>query len=527
MYPASPDIVSACGSGPDDRNQLKAPMTEAPTIDKARLGVGPIGRAATWLLAGEASAGLVALAGLAAFVFLLTNGKIFTDGDTFWHLAAGDWILRHGAVPSTDPFSYTFPGAPWQAHEWLAEVVMSLTFRAGGWSGLSVLFAAAFGATALILGDYLRRWLAPGPLMLAMGLALASGAPSLLARPHLLALPLLALWGVGLLRARDEGRTPHWSLLVVMLAWANLHGSFLIGLALIAPLALEALVENRRQPWPTILGWGLFGLCALAAALVTPHGVQGLLFPLKVSGMTSLPIIVEWRSSDFGKPSVFEIAILGTLFLGLWRGVRVPAIRLLLLLGLLHMALQHMRHQAVFAVLAALLLAEPFARNAWRAKVPAATKARTPLAALLTVGLVAVAAGAVRLERPIVRTDALLAPISGLASVPLALARQPMFNEYGFGGYLIFKGVRPFIDGRADMYGDPFMHLYAAMARPDRAVLVRELETRHITWTILRPSNPAVAVMDGLPGWRRLHTDRFSVVHVRRDAEAALPVAQP
>ena len=70
---------------------------------------------------------------------------VLNDGDTFWHIKAGEWIIGQGAVPHTDPFSYTKAGAPWVAHEWLAEVALALAFRAGGWGGVVLAAAAEIG----------------------------------------------------------------------------------------------------------------------------------------------------------------------------------------------------------------------------------------------------------------------------------------------------------------------------------------------------------------------------------------------
>ena len=121
-------------------------MVETPASDTLSSGRGD--RFSSWLFSGASGPRLVAICGFAAFVAVLSVSKIFDDGDTYWHLATGDWILNHRAIPTTDPFSYTFAGAPWQAHEWLSEVLMALVFRAGGWSGLALLFAAAVGGRA-------------------------------------------------------------------------------------------------------------------------------------------------------------------------------------------------------------------------------------------------------------------------------------------------------------------------------------------------------------------------------------------
>ena len=61
------------------------------------------------------------------------------DADTYWHLAAGRWMLEHGAVPTVDAFSHSMPGAPWTAFEWLSELVMVGVYRLGGWAALAAL----------------------------------------------------------------------------------------------------------------------------------------------------------------------------------------------------------------------------------------------------------------------------------------------------------------------------------------------------------------------------------------------------
>ena len=70
-------------------------------------------------------------------------------------------------------------------------------------------------------------------------------------------------------------------------------------------------------------------------------------------------------------------------------------------------------------------------------------------------------------------------PVTALAHVPPQLLSQPVFNEYAFGGYLIFKGVKPYVDGRADMYGDAWVQEYLAIAggaQPDVDRRVQALE---------------------------------------------------
>ncbi len=100
--------------------------------------------------------GFALWAGLAAFALAAFSPAIFNDGDTYWHIRAGEWMLARHAVPHADMFSYTRAGAPWDAAEWLAEIAMALAWRAGGWSGLHLLFGAAAGLTAAVVAGALR-----------------------------------------------------------------------------------------------------------------------------------------------------------------------------------------------------------------------------------------------------------------------------------------------------------------------------------------------------------------------------------
>jgi hypothetical protein len=447
-------------------------------------------------------------AGLLGFALAAFSPAIFNDADTYWHIRSGEWMLDHHAVLRIDVFSYTRLGAPWDAQEWLSEILTALAWRGGGWAGLHILFGAAFGTTAAIVGFGLRKRVDLVPALLATLLGLACVSASLLARPHLLALPLLAVWTLGLVGARERGTAPSWWLLLAMPLWANLHATFAFGLALAAALGIEAVItqDDKRD---AARGWGLFIAAGAAVCLLNPQGLNGLLFPLHMMTMKGLGHIGEWAPSDLTRITPFTIALLVLAGLLVTRKLKLPPIRLLIVVGLVLLAILHSRHQMLLGICAPLLLA-PFLAQAWPAKESKANAFTGPIAlALIFAALLA------RIALPVSRGDDAVTPATALAHVSASLRALPVLNDYAFGGYLIWSGVKPFIDSRADLYGDASLANYAAITAPDKNALAASLAANHVRWTIFAADAPLVKMLDATPGWHRLYSDKFAVVQVR------------
>lgn len=461
----------------------------------------------------EPSVLFAAVALVLAFALAAFAPQIFNDGDTWWHLAAGRWILTHRAVPTHDVFSFTFAGTPWNAQEWLAEVLMAGAFAVMGWSGLHLLFGLAFGATAALLAAALRQRMDTLPALLTALVGLACVSGSLLARPHLLALPFLVLWTTGLVAARERRAAPPIWLVLVMLVWANLHGSFAFGLALAAALGVEAVLENRAAAKP----WLIFLCASVIVVLINPQGLNGLLFPIRLLLLPGIAYIGEWAPANLTSLSPFVLSLLAMVYVLATRKVRLPPIRALLILGLVYLGLAHLRHQMLFGVTAP-LLAAPSLGKIWppRSRELPVWPASTALA---LVALLAIA----RPMLPDIRSEDPVTPVAALLHVPQDLRAKPVLNAYEYGGYLIFNGVKVFVDSRAEMYPATFFATYGQLQAGDRATLTDALTRWQIGWTVF-PSNSLTArLLDHLPGWRRLYADTNSVVHVRDQAFRASP----
>lgn len=470
------------------------------------------------------------LIGAAAFLVLMGRPELLNDPDIQWHVRTGQWILEHGAVPRSDIFSHTSYGAPWTAHEWLSEVLFAVAFAWAGWTGVVIVAAAAFAAALAILGRFLLRYFEPVYMLLVVVMSASLLAPHLLARPHTLIAPLLLMWCIGLVRAQEEERVPFWGLAALMPLWANLHGGFVFGLAFAGPFVLEAVVRaaQRKASWTTAAAWIAFLAGATFASMLNPFGPKGLLFALEIDRMSfALSQIGEWRSPNFQQLQPLELCLLLGAAAFLYRGVRLPLVRLFILLGLLHLSLKHSRHADLLALVGPVILAQPFSAQwssarsrkeggsmpdrLFEALVPRAAPATTALVVLFLAIL-----GFRAMNEDALRPAAQVTPEAALRTIQSHNIRGPVFNSYEFGGFLIHAGVPPFVDGRADPYGDAFLRQYfsAVNATPPKA-LPALLDKYDIEWTLLPPGSAAISLLDGLPGWRRLYADKVSVVHVR------------
>jgi hypothetical protein len=107
-----------------------------------------------------------------------------------------------------------------------------------------------------------------------------------------------------------------------------------------------------------------------------------------------------------------------------------------------------------------------------------------------------------------------------IAAVPADLRPQPVLNAYSMGGPLILSGIRPYVDGRGDMYGDELVLDYVRIIRGNRSAFDAAVRRWNIRWVILSGQNrKLISVIDRSPGWRRLYRDEVGVIYARQ-AEA-------
>ena len=174
--------------------------------------------------------------GLAALglLILALNATPITNNDIFLHLKTGSMILAHGTIPREDDYSALARGRPFIAHEWLAAVIFRVVDAVGGFDGL-ILFKAAVAISVAALLYAAARTLAASALVAlpALSLVMLLAAPRFMERPHIFSCLLTAVFLLLLARRRTGSRAPVWSFVLLQCLWANLHGGFVLGPAIV------------------------------------------------------------------------------------------------------------------------------------------------------------------------------------------------------------------------------------------------------------------------------------------------------
>jgi hypothetical protein len=242
----------------------------------------------------------VALPTLAALIASLQSV------DLAYHLRAGAQILDTGAIPATDSWTFTAVGLPWTDQQWGAQVVLAAVYRAGGWTGLvllrAFLVAVVFGCLFEI-GR--RRGLGMRLAALVTLAAFAVSAVALALRPQLIGMALFALV---LLLVADRRARPRglWAIPIIVLAWANVHGSFFLGPLVLGLAWLEDLHDRVERPHRALL----VAVVAAAAACVTPFGPAVWAYAV---GLSTNPEVAR-RITEWQPTSLLEVP--GLLFYG-------------------------------------------------------------------------------------------------------------------------------------------------------------------------------------------------------------------
>jgi hypothetical protein len=464
--------------------------------------------------------------------------SLLSDGDTGWHIRAGELILQTGRVPVTDPFSFSRPQQPWFAWEWLADVVFAQTWRWRGLAGVAALAGAvlALAATATlgrILGRGCGLWIG---LAATMTIVSASSI-HYLARPHVFSILFytLALWT--LTEDRDRRGRLVWLLVPLTALWVNLHAGFV---AWLATLGLLVLFCGTQREWSGVRRYGALAVLCSLASLLNPYGWQLHLHIVRyLNSPWILDHVQEFQSPLIRSEStiVFALLLLATVAL-VPQSDRFEAV-LVLVWGFL--ALRSARHVPFFAIAAAPVLASAIARS-W-ARLAARASASSPLRIFwdlaqefgchprvsawlpLSAAVVMAAVPAAGFPEKIFPVQAVewnLQQLTHAADMPRILTSDQWAD------YLIFRlypQQRVFFDGRSDFYGPAIGSDYRKLLSGESPW--RELLERYQFDLALLPHDWALSTsLEREPGWRLVYRDPVAALFARDAGEKPYKTAR-
>lgn len=439
---------------------------------------------------------LVALAGSMAYALGSFFPATRTCYDVWWHLKAGEWMFYNRAVPAEEFWSWTAAGAPWTAHEWLSELIFYAAYRVMGMRGLVLIGAACLAAVYLFLGAYLHRKGAARWLVWLTLIAITWGIlPRFRARPDIFDFALLAATLYFL-----EGRKYPW-LAVVSFLWANLHGGSLPALFLAA--APEAFSMLKTRQWREFLM--LAGVLSLPVA-INPAGISMYFYPFTI---TFNPIfrnnIQEWFSPQFTLSNWWAWLFLGAVMISIL-ACRKKSFDLASVVAFAALGFSSARNISLFFVGGLGRAVGVAARDDFDFGSGISARFNVVLLGAALIAAVAMVPGG-DISAPPERFP--------VEAVERLRPGEKLFNDYAWGGYLIWRGVPVFIDGRADIYAAEVFPDYLEASRPGE--WRRVFGKYGVESVLISPNSELAAVLREALDWRVDYEDRAAVIFRKGD----------
>lgn len=402
--------------------------------------------------------------------------KPLLNGDIWWHLSSGLWILQNHGFPRSGLFSQ-FPDRSWVDSSWGFDVITAAAYKLLGLRAFAALlmgFKLALAAATFLLAGGRRGnfWCAVFLSAIAQYVIV-----DLLPLPILFSMLFFAVELFLLLKSR-RGRDIHpmYWLPVLFFLWANLHGQFLNGLLLLGLYLLAEVAEfllhssgARSFPAPAYSLAQVSAIAGLsvAATLLNPYLLQ--VFPSAFQTAYSKVLFEnfqEMQAMAFRRPQDFVLMLLVmTAFLALGRQRSRDLFKLSVMAIFVMLAFRVQRDVWCVVFPAIAVIADAIAE--WHGEPEPRSssqlwKWRRPLVAPLV--LVVFLAAILRLpDSPVLMNQVRrVFPVNACDFIRANQLPGPLFNTYYWGGFLTWylPEYPVSIDGRVNLYGNEITDRY-------------------------------------------------------------------
>ncbi len=466
---------------------------------------------------------------------------LLADGDTGYHIRAGEIMLDTLSVPRYDIFSFISPPIRWTAQEWLSEVVMALVHRTYGLTGVVIFFAFLISSVYYLMFRILRTQ--NGNIIAAVFIVLLIAAASQLhwlARPHIFSLLLMVIWYYLLDLYQYHDKKYLYCLPPLMLLWVNLHAGFMAGFILLGVYLFGNMVniifpvsdgrEACKQKAKTL---GLIMFLCVIISLINPNGYHILTYPLNLTSSKFLmDNVQEFQSPNFHESMPYTYLLFLTVAVLAISRKAFNTIEICLVIGFLYMSLYSVRYIPLFGIVVAPILLRQInailenktgrfmefltkrANNIARADA----SARGFLWPMIAISVVAVSVARGQIAHEF---DRGMKPVNAVEFLKKEHLSGNMFNNDEFGDYIIYSAYRQykvFVDGRLDMYGPAQAKEYADVIfhRPEWEKILNKYE---INWIIFNKGSIFSTFLLASDKWRLIYSDKVANIFVKNIPE--------
>jgi hypothetical protein len=475
-----------------------------------------------------------ALLALASLLLLGLFSPPVADTDFWWHLKTGEYIVNAHTLPVPDPFAWTTAKAPFAyhgeeqtrrfnlTHEWLAQLLLYLVWRLGGFPGVVAVRAISLMLVCAVVGLVCARRSGSFFGGLAGALVCASVLSTFaLDRPYQITFLFLALTLAAL-----ELRRLLWALPALFLIWANCHGGYFLGFVVLGAYCAESLWQRRNDR--TL--WLVTAAC-IAISAVNPNGfaIFRTLIDYRASYMQGR--LLEWSRSTLWPPAAWSILLAAAVVLMLLQRSKVRLADWLLLAAFAAAALSALRNTAFIGIVAPVLIAGAWP---WRRPLPGFARVLTPAVLLAAIAALPIIGGYFQF-----RAADWKYPAGAADFLKAHQVLAPLFNTYEHGGYLMWRLApreQVFIDGRA--LSDSLFIDYARIlynhddndGKPSGEQLLDRYGVGAIVMNTFEPATGNVYVLapaladPAQKTWKLVYSDAQSVVFMRNPPPGVAPL---
>lgn len=446
--------------------------------------------------------------------------------DAFYDLYAGRYVAAHG-IPQHNVLTAAAHGARWIDQQWLGQVLYYWAWKIGGYPALALLSVMLVSAGFFVLARLMLRRGVSVTSTLAWtlaGFAVSYGyaVPRVQSFGYLF-FPLL-LWLVVVDNDAPRPRRLTWLAIPLLVMWANIHGSVLMGAGLISAYAgyrvLRAVLKHEHH---CIAAYLMLGTASVAAVFCTPYGPGVIKYYRSLIGNPLLARnVAEWGPPNPLNPicwAFFAVAAIAvaTVIISWRRGRRPDSLLLAIAAGTLALAGLALRNDVWFGFAGCLLVADILPHG----PRPQAFRRPFTLAVAAVMAGAAVASTIVLAREPVATYESMLPrrAISVAATIASRSKGARIISDvYGSDGMLWLKPTlfgRVAFDTRLEQYTRTQLRtdLTFLYARPgwQRATIGYSI----IVVTPGQSDPTLVRDVTHLRGWRVVFSDRQGVVAVR------------